>query len=133
MRPIDISPTIIVKDLAPARSFYTTRLNGRIIFDCGWYIGIEFGENGPALHFMLPQSPDQQVYAGGLTYNLSLEDAPHVDEAHRRAVEAGLPMVMPLEDHPWGDRGFCTLDPYGVALYVYVDIEPSEEFRQYYL
>ena len=133
MRPIGISPTIIVEDLAPARSFYTTRLNGRIIFDCGWYIGIEFGENGPTLHFMQPQSPDHRVYAGGLTYNLKLEDAARVDEAHRKAVKAGLPMVMPLEDHPWGDRGFCTLDPYGVALYVYVDIEPSEEFRQYYL
>jgi catechol 2,3-dioxygenase-like lactoylglutathione lyase family enzyme len=133
MRPIDISPTIVVEDLAPARAFYTTRLDGRLVFDCGWYIGFQFGEGGPTLHFMQPRSPEHQFYRGGLTCNLKLEDAAGVDAAHREAVEAGLPMLMPLEDHPWGDRGFCTLDPYGVALYVYVEIEPSEEFRRYFL
>jgi catechol 2,3-dioxygenase-like lactoylglutathione lyase family enzyme len=133
MHPIDISATIVVEDLDKARDFYTTRLDGRLIFDCGWYIGFRFGEDGPTLQFMRPQSPEQLPYQGGLTYNLKLEDAAKVEEAHREAVEAGLPMIMPLEDHPWGDRGFCTLDPYGVALYVYVDIEPSEEFKRYYL
>jgi uncharacterized glyoxalase superfamily protein PhnB len=133
MHLIDISATIVVEDLDKARDFYTTYLNGRLIFDCGWYIGLQFGENGPTLHFMQPQSPDHQLYQGGLTYNIKLKDAAEVDAAHDRTVEAGLPMVMPLEDHPWGDRGFCTLDPYGVALYVYVGIEPSEEFKQYYL
>jgi uncharacterized glyoxalase superfamily protein PhnB len=133
VHPIDISPTIVVEDLDLARDFYTTRLNGRLIFDCGWYIGLQFGEDGPTLHFMQPRSPEQQVYKGGLTYNLKLRDADEVDAAHGKAVETGLPMVMPLEDHPWGDRGFCTLDPYGVALYVYVEIEPSDAFKQYYL
>ncbi|WFS61504.1 VOC family protein [Pseudodesulfovibrio thermohalotolerans] len=133
MKPIEISPTITVKDLAPARSFYTTHLNGRLVFDCGWYIGLAFGENGPTLHFMQPQSPEHQPYSGGLTCNLKLGSASEVDKAHDRLARAGLPIVMPLEDHPWGDRGFCTLDPYGVALYVYVDIEPSEEFRKYHL
>ncbi|WP_338667526.1 VOC family protein [Pseudodesulfovibrio methanolicus] len=133
MRPIDISATIVVEDLAPARTFYTKHLDGRLIFDCGWYIGFQFGQDGPTLHFMQPQSPAHQPYRGGLTYNLKLADAAKVEEAHREAVAAGLPLLMPLEDHPWGDRGFCTLDPYGVSLYVYVDIEPSEEFKQYYL
>ncbi|WP_319584294.1 VOC family protein [uncultured Pseudodesulfovibrio sp.] len=133
MNPIDISATIVVEDLDKARAFYTTHLNGRLIFDCGWYIGLQFGENGPTLHFMQPQSPDQPLYQSGLTYNIKLHDADEVDTAHADIVKAGLPVIMPLEDHPWGDRGFCTLDPYGVALYVYVDIEPSEEFRQYYL
>ncbi|EGB14312.1 Glyoxalase/bleomycin resistance protein/dioxygenase [Pseudodesulfovibrio mercurii] len=134
MLPKTISPTIVVEDLAPARTFYTTHLDGRLIFDCGWYIGLQFGQGGPTLHFMQPKSPDQPVYGGGgLTYNLLLADAAAVERAHERVAAAGLPLVMPLEDHPWGDRGFCTLDPYGVALYVYVEIEPSEEFRQYFL
>ncbi|WP_207260405.1 VOC family protein [Desulfovibrio sp. Huiquan2017] len=133
MLPIGISPTIVVEDLAPARTFYTTHLDGRLIFDCGWYIGLMFGENGPTLHFMQPHSPDHKLYQGGLTYNLKLADAAKVEAAHERILKAGLPMVMPLEDHPWGDRGFCTLDPYGVALYVYVEIEPSEDFKKFYL
>ncbi|WP_316896980.1 VOC family protein [Pseudodesulfovibrio indicus] len=133
MLPIDVSPTVTVDDLGPAREFYTTHLQGRLIFDCGWYIGLKFGERGPTMHFMQRRSPDQPAYQGGLTCNLKLENAAKVEEAHQRVTEAGLPLVMPLEDHPWGDRGFCTLDPYGVALYVYVEIEPSEEFKQYFV
>lgn len=133
MLPKTISPTVTVDDLGPAREFYTTLLEGRLVFDCGWYIGLEFGDCGPTMHFMQRRSPDQPVYQSGLTCNLRLENAAKVEEAHQRVTEADLPLLMPLEDHPWGDRGFCTLDPYGVALYVYVDIEPSEEFRQYYL
>lgn len=132
MLPKDISPTVTVDDLGPAREFYTTLLDGRITFDCGWYMEIKFND-GPTLHFMQPQSPDQPVYRTGLTYNVKLSGREEVQAAHDRLTEAGLPLIMPLEDHPWGDRGFCTLDPYGVALYIYVDIEPSEEFKQYYL
>ncbi len=40
--------------------------------------------------------------------------------------------IMPLEDHPWGDRGFAIQDPNGITLYIYSDREPSEEFKQYF-
>jgi len=39
---------------------------------------------------------------------------------------------MPLEDHPWGDRGFGIVDPNGIILYFYKKIEPAEEFKQYF-
>jgi uncharacterized glyoxalase superfamily protein PhnB len=38
---------------------------------------------------------------------------------------------MPLEDHPWGDRGFAILDPNGVVLYIFSPREAAEEFKQY--
>ena len=131
MKPTAISPTIIARDLDPARQFYPTLMDGRITFDCGWYMEITFGD-GPTLHFMQPQSPGQPVYQSGLTYNVKLSTREEVLAAHDRLSGAGLPMIMPLEDHPWGDHGFCTLDPYGVALYIYVETEPSAEFKQYY-
>lgn len=131
MNPSDISPCIIVQDAEPARLFYTTHFDARITFDCGWYVNVEFGEGGPTLQFMEPQSPDQAAFSGGLTYNLKLESPDRVDVMHEQMTASGLPIVMPLEDHPWGDRGFCTLDPYGVGIYVYTDTEPSEEFKQY--
>lgn len=133
MNPGTISPCIVVGDTAPAREFYTTHFDVRITFDCGWYVNFEFGEGGPTLQFMQPQSPEQQEFSGGLTYNLQLASVDLVDAAHDTLSGVGLPIVMPLEDHPWGDRGFCTLDPYGVALYIYADTEPSEEFKEYYL
>jgi len=51
---------------------------------------------------------------------------------HKKLTAAGLEPIMPLEDHPWGDRGFAIQDPNGVTLYIYSEIEPSEEFKQYY-
>ena len=53
--------------------------------------------------------------------------------AHARLVEAGLKVAMPLEDHPWGDRGFSVTDPIGNAVYLFSDREPADEFKQYYL
>jgi uncharacterized glyoxalase superfamily protein PhnB len=38
---------------------------------------------------------------------------------------------MPLEDHPWGDRGFSIVDPIGTSIYIYADREPSEEYKKY--
>jgi len=38
---------------------------------------------------------------------------------------------MPLEDHPWGDRGFPILDPNGVTLYIYSPRDPADEFKHY--
>ncbi|MBG0790222.1 MAG: VOC family protein [Desulfovibrionaceae bacterium] len=132
MRPTGISPTIVVRDVTQAKEFYAAHFDARVVFDCGWYVGLMFGQDGPTIHLMQPQSPDQPEYKDGLTYNVRYADTGQVDAMHDRLSGAGLPIVMPLEDHPWGDRGFATLDPYGVAPYVYADIEPSEEFRQYF-
>ena len=132
MRPTGISPTIIVRDVEKAKAFYTTHFNARVAFDCGWYISLEFGDSGPAIQYMQPQSPEQREFEGGLTCNLRFESTDLVDAMHDRLANAGLPILMPLEDHPWGDRGFSTLDPYGVGLYVYADTKPSEEFKQYF-
>lgn len=132
MKPTGLSPAIIVADTDKARDFYTTHLSAKITFDCGWYVNFDLGEDGASIQFMQPQSPEQPEYSGGLTYNIRLATIDEVDAAHERLAGAGMPIVMPLEDHPWGDRGFCTLDPYGVGLYFYADTEPSEEFKQYF-
>lgn len=132
MRITTVSPAVLVPDVDRARDFYTTHFGGRVTFDCGWYVNMELGPDGPPIQFMQPQSPNQKEYRSGLTLNLRLENVAAVDAMHGRLTDAGLPMVMELKNHPWGDRGFCTLDPYGVALYVYADTEPSEEFRQYF-
>lgn len=62
--------------------------------------------------------------------NFKVDD---VDAEHVRLTEAGLQAVMPLEDHPWGDRGFSVMDPIGNSVYIYSDREPAEEYKQYYL
>jgi uncharacterized glyoxalase superfamily protein PhnB len=61
-------------------------------------------------------------------YNFSVDD---VDAEYVRLTEHGLTPIMPLEDHPWGDRGFAILDLNGITLYIYSNREPASEFKQY--
>lgn len=65
----------------------------------------------------------------GVTLNFKVQD---VDSQYARLVESGLQVIMPLDDHPWGDRGFSVLDPIGNSIYIYSDREPAAEFKQYF-
>jgi uncharacterized glyoxalase superfamily protein PhnB len=51
---------------------------------------------------------------------------------HERLIKLGNTPIMPLENHPWGDRGFAILDPNGITLYIYTTEEPSDEFKQFF-
>lgn len=125
-------PCICTDRIDESRDFYIRYFNATVIFDCGWYVNLRFGtdEGAPDLALMAPQQPSDKPFNGaGLTYNFEVED---VDSEYARLTEAGLTTIMPIGDHPWGDRGFALQDPNGVVLYIYTPIEPSEEFKQYY-
>lgn len=124
-----LSSCFCTNDVSACRDFYQKYFHAIITFDCGWYLNMAIGSNGPAIQFMEPQG-DMPTYAGaGVTLNFQVDD---VDREHKRLTKAGLPAAMPLEDHPWGDRGFSVIDPIGNSLYIYSDREPSEEFKQYF-
>jgi uncharacterized glyoxalase superfamily protein PhnB len=128
VNPKKISPTITVADPTISRDFYIKNFGAKVQFDCGWYINISLGDH--ELCFMKPQSPEQPVFGNkGLTYNFEIEN---VDAEHDRLLQLGLPVIMPLGDHPWGDRGFGIMDSNGVILYFYKTIEPEKSFKQYF-
>jgi len=128
MNPKKLAPSIAVSDPASSRDFYVKNFGAKVIFDCGWYINVSLG--GQELCFMKPQSPEQTLFNGkGLSYNFEIEN---VDAEYERVLKLGLPVIMPLGDHPWGDRGFGTIDPNGVVLYFYKNIDPTENFKQYF-
>ena len=128
MRPTSASPCITTERLAETREFYRTNFDASITFDCGWYVSIALAD-GVSLQFMQPQPGQPACATAGLTYNFCVAD---VDEEHRRLAAKGLHPVMPIEDHPWGDRGFAVRDPNGVTLYIYSEREPAAEFKPYY-
>lgn len=65
----------------------------------------------------------------GLGFGFTVDD---VDRAYDEITSAKLNIVMPLEDHPWGERGFGIKDPNGLTIYIYSVIgEPTAEFKQY--
>lgn len=129
MKPSTASPAITTPHVAASREFYQKYLGAKLIFDCGWFINLEFGE-GLTLQFMEPQEGHPACNTVGLTYNFCVSD---VDSEYQRIINAGLTADSPPEDHPWGDRGFSIKDPNGVNIYIYSDREPEPQFRSAYL
>jgi uncharacterized glyoxalase superfamily protein PhnB len=124
-----LSTCFCTNSVSACRDFYQKYLSAKITFDCGWYLNMSIGDKGASIQFMEPQG-EMPVYGGsGVTLNFQVDN---VDAEHKRLMEAGLSEAMPLEDHPWGDRGFSIIDPIGTSIYMYSDREPSEEFRQFY-
>ena len=110
-------------------SFYQEYFSGKITFDCGWYINISLLDTDFSIQFMQPQGDQKLFSKTGIMINMNVND---VDAQYTRLESVGATIAMPLEDHPWGDRGFSVIDPIGNSVYVYSDREPSEEFAQYY-
>lgn len=130
MKANSISACITTNKIEETRDFYVRHFGARVTFDCGWYVDLKFGNDASTLQFMSPQKPGQPLCnAAGLMYNFSVDD---VDKEYKNLTSAGLTPIMPLEDHPWGDRGFAVQDPNGAMLYVFSPRTPSAEFKQYY-
>ena len=125
-----LSPAFTTNDVEGTRDFYIRHFDAIVTFDCGWYVNLEFGNPSCTIQFMSPQQPEHQLSSGaGLIYNFAVKN---VDDEYKKLTEANLSVVVPLEDHPWGDRGFAVQDPNGISLYIYSLREPSEEFEQYF-
>jgi catechol 2,3-dioxygenase-like lactoylglutathione lyase family enzyme len=125
------SVTFTTTHLLEVRRFYEQHWGAKTVFDCGWYVVLRLAgvETGPELCLMEPRDGATE-FAGGVTLNLRVADA---DAAYARLTRAGLEPMIPLEDHPWGDRGFGILDPCGVVVYCYHEIEPASEFKPYFV
>ncbi len=129
MKTKELSTCFYTNNVDACRKFYTTNFLAKIVFDCGWYVNLCINGNGPSIQFMQPQG-DMPTFGGaGVMLNFKVDD---VDAEYKRLRKAGLETAMPLEDHPWGDRGFSVIDPIGNSVYIYSDREPSDEFKQYY-
>ena len=123
------SITLITPHVDACRQFYEQHFAARPSFDCGWYQVLKLEGGDTEICLMSPQE-GMVAFAGGITINLLVED---VDTLHATLSVKGLEPVIPLEDHPWGDRGFGIVDPAGATVYCYQPIEPTAEFRQYFI
>lgn len=122
------SVTIVTRKLSETRRFYEENFDARPVFDCGWYVVLRLNESPskPELCLMEPKE-GMQPFAGGVFLNFQVADA---DRMHTRLTGGGVQTSIPLEDHPWGDRGFGVLDPSGAMVYCYHPIAPAPEFAQ---
>lgn len=129
MQPSALSVTFVTDNLIEAREFYEKHFGAKASFDCGWYVVLKFGgdANGQEVGFMEPQN-GASPYTGGSMLNLTFPD---VDAVHSELSGQGIVPAMPLEDHPWGDRGFGVVDPLGTMVYCLTPIEATDEFKAF--
>ena len=130
MNTIELSTCFCTNNVTACKQFYQRYFSAKITFDCGWYLNMSIGEADATIQFMEPQGGMETYTGRGITLNFQVND---VDAEYKRLMDAGLQEAMPLEDHPWGDRGFSVIDPIGTSVYIYSDREPSEEFSQFYV
>lgn len=129
MQTQDLSCCFVTTETASCKQFYMDYFAARASFDCGWYITLQINGDGPQISFIQPQEGMQAFTGAGVMLNFQVAD---VDAEHQRLCAAGLEPVMPLEDHPWGDRGFAVTDPLGNTVYIYSARQPSEEFATFF-
>lgn len=101
-----VVPILSVPDLDAARHAYANVLGLTEVMNHGWIVTLA--------------TPDGSLQISLMTRDLTAAVNPiisievdDVDAAHRVAVEAGLDIVHPLTDEPWGVRRFFFADSAG--------------------
>jgi len=91
-------------------------------------LGLEVAMEEPGSHFLglaSPENPSAQILVAGdqveepmPRMGIDVGSPEAVDVAHDAAVRAGLEVVRPLTDEPWGIRRFFVRDPTGAVVSV---------------
>ena len=127
-------PVLMATDVAATAAFYCEHFGFEPLFTSDWYVHLQ-RPSDPSVnlavldgqHETIPESARGR--ASGVILNFEVDDP---DAVHARLQAAGLPMLLPLRDEPFGQRHFITSDPNGVLIDIVKPIPPSEAFVQQY-
>ncbi|MFW5488636.1 MAG: VOC family protein [Desulfovibrio sp.] len=122
-----LCPILICDDPATCADFYIHRLGFQTSFQNEEYVGLEYTNGECRIELgLLRGCAKTPVYSGqGVIFGLEVED---VDAEYERLSAEGVTFVQSPQDNPWGDRSCICIDPAGMAVYLYLPIEPSEEY-----
>jgi catechol 2,3-dioxygenase-like lactoylglutathione lyase family enzyme len=110
---------IITANLAATKTFYTTVLNFKVLFENDWYFLLSTADGNDQLSFLKPNMPQQapifqSAFGGqGVYLTIEVEDA---DAMYKMIKEKAIPIEVKLRDEPWGDRHFVIKDPNGIGV-----------------
>jgi catechol 2,3-dioxygenase-like lactoylglutathione lyase family enzyme len=134
MRPNSFYPVLLADDPAESSRFFTEHLGFREIFRSDWYVSlahadrpeyeIAFVHHG---HESVPQ--ELRGAATRVLLNVEVADAAG---AYARLRKAGLRILLPLRDEPWGQRHFIGATAGGAHLDVIEIIPAAPEFAEQY-
>ena len=127
-------PVLMVDNVAATSAFYRSHFDFEPAFEADWYVHLQSKvQENVALailagdHDTIPAKA--RCSARGVLINFEVQD---VDEVYGRLRAAGLPILLPLRDEPFGQRHFFTEDPNGVLIDVITPIPPSAEYLESY-
>lgn len=101
-----VVPILTVPDVDSARDAYMTALGLVEVMNHGWIVTLAEPDGSQQISLMTRDL----TAAVNPAISLEVDD---VDAAHQAAVDAGLDIVHPLTDEPWGVRRFFFADPAG--------------------
>lgn len=107
----------VTENLAETRDFFVDQLGFTVAFESDWFVLLKLQEGQIGL--LAPAQEGQSAlfrkpYPGhGAWITFDVAD---VDSVYARAVQAGIPIAVPLRDEPWGERHFSVVAPNGLAL-----------------
>jgi predicted enzyme related to lactoylglutathione lyase len=131
-----IYPLFTVHSLSMSREFFVRHFKLDVLFEADWVV--MFGLSGsasPVLGLMSADHPSAppgpETFKGqGMIVTIQVEDAAR---AYADLSAEGARMHHRLQDEPWGQRRFMTVDPSGILIDVVEQIEPAPGFWDRYL
>lgn len=123
-----IVPCVTTARMRETRAFWIDKLGFELSYDHTHYLGVRGGPKGACeIGFLLPDADAPVSFSGGgLTLCLTVESA---DREHTRLAKAGVAIVAPPTDFPWGMRAFSVKDPNGVVVSIAHPIAAAVEFE----
>ncbi|MBU1342717.1 MAG: hypothetical protein KKE44_00840 [Proteobacteria bacterium] len=81
MKTNELSTCFCTNKVDECREFYKINFSAKAIFDCGWYVNLSIGGNGPSIQFMRPQG-DMPTFGGaGVMLNFKVAGGDGEDRA----------------------------------------------------
>ncbi|MEO6004587.1 MAG: VOC family protein [Opitutus sp.] len=118
-------PGLVTARFYETWDFYTVQLGFRTVCATDHYVQLSHvagAQIGILQHELDGPTPELVSATDGRGYWLNL-DVSDADAEHARLRAAGVQIVAPLEDKPWGDRQFVVRDPNGVLIAIAHRIE----------
>ena len=127
-------PVLMTSDVAGTADFYCTHFGFEAQFTSDWYVHLQ-SQAHPSVclavldggHDTIPESA--RGHAAGVILNFEVDDP---NAVYARLQAAGLPILLPLRDEPFGQRHFITSDPNGVLIDIIKPIPRTGEFVAQY-
>lgn len=134
MRLNSFYPVLLTDDVVESSRFAAEHLGFRETFRSDWYVSLAHEERPEyEIAFLLTSHDSIPAPVRGavttLLLNVEVDDA---TTAYDRLRAAGLDVLLPLRDEPWGQRHFIGRAPGGVHLDVIQVIPAAPEFAAQY-